>query len=317
MSAGLLMSEHGESLDGAVVTELSAGQSAGALLRVAREEAGLDIAALALSLKVPVKKMEALESDNWDLLHDSAFTRALAASVCRTLKLDPAPVLERLPSLAHKLTFDRGGINTPFHSASGGGRSVTIFRHFSRPLILSVIALLLGATVLILLPVFQPVATKSIRLPAEAVANSLPGASPAEIGGGTVPVGEGVFPGIPVVSSTGASTPIVGTVATALPADNALPAVSPSYVVSNFPSQPDGSLVIFKTSGSSWVEVIDARGMVILRKLMQAGELAGISGVAPLSVLVGKSDVTSVEVRGKQLDLKAISRDNVARFEVK
>ena len=71
--------------------------SAGALLRAARETAGLHVAALAVSMKVPVKKLEALEADRFDLLPDAVFVRALASSVCRNLKIDPAPILSRLP----------------------------------------------------------------------------------------------------------------------------------------------------------------------------------------------------------------------------
>jgi cytoskeleton protein RodZ len=72
----------------------------------------MHIAALAVSLKVPVKKLEALEQNRFDLLPDSVFVRALASSVCRTLKLDAAAVLERfapdqcaqadLPGLGHQ-----------------------------------------------------------------------------------------------------------------------------------------------------------------------------------------------------------------------
>jgi len=42
-----------------------------------------------------------------------------------------------------------------------------------------------------------------------------------------------------------------------------------------------------------------------------------VSGVLPLSVVVGRADVTDVFVRGKPLELNAVSRENVARFEVK
>ena len=47
--------------------------SAGSLLRQAREAAGLSIATLAVLLKVPVKKLEALEADHFDLLPDAVF----------------------------------------------------------------------------------------------------------------------------------------------------------------------------------------------------------------------------------------------------
>jgi (E)-4-hydroxy-3-methylbut-2-enyl-diphosphate synthase len=113
---------------------------------------GLHIAALAVSLKVPVRKLEALEADRLDLLPDAVFVRALASSVCRTLKMDPAPVLERLPqTAAPRLVRDSGGINTPFRAPSDG-RNPSWFDQLSKPVFLAVFALLLGALVLIFLP---------------------------------------------------------------------------------------------------------------------------------------------------------------------
>jgi cytoskeleton protein RodZ len=71
--------------------------TAGTLLRHAREAQGLHIAALAAALKVPQRKLEALERDEYGALPDPSFTRALALSVCRSLKIDSAPVLALLP----------------------------------------------------------------------------------------------------------------------------------------------------------------------------------------------------------------------------
>ena len=104
--------------------------TAGALLRRAREAAGLHVAALAVALKVPVKKLEALEADRWDLLPDAVFVRALASSVCRSLKINPVPVLDRLPQQARpRLDAEERGINTPFR-ASGYGSAGTVSLRF-------------------------------------------------------------------------------------------------------------------------------------------------------------------------------------------
>ena len=65
------------------------------------------------------------------------------------------------------------------------------------------------------------------------------------------------------------------------------------------------------------MEVTDAKGVVQLRKTLVSGERVATSGVLPLSVVVGRADVTQVEVRGKEFALDAITKDNVARFEVK
>ena len=76
--------------------------TAGFLLRLAREANGLHIAALAVSIRVPVKKLEALEANRLDELHDPVFIRALAGLVCRALKIEPAPVMDLLPNQRHR-----------------------------------------------------------------------------------------------------------------------------------------------------------------------------------------------------------------------
>jgi cytoskeleton protein RodZ len=45
--------------------------------------------------------------------------------------------------------------------------------------------------------------------------------------------------------------------------------------------------------------------------------LLGASGNLPLSVVLGRADAVQVQVRGQAFDVKALAKDNVARFEVK
>jgi len=97
--------------------------SAGRLLREARERQGLHIAALAAAIKVAPKKLELLEADRFDALLDATFTRALAQTVCRALKIDPAAVLVLLPPLTsgHRLEQVGSGLNAPFRERPGVG----------------------------------------------------------------------------------------------------------------------------------------------------------------------------------------------------
>ena len=83
------------------------------------------------------------------------------------------------------------------------------------------------------------------------------------------------------------------------------------------PAAIGSGLVVFKARGPSWVEVADASGVVQLRKTMAAGETASATGAVPLSVVVGRADVTDVVVRGGAFDLVPVTRDNVARFQIK
>jgi len=127
---------------------------AGALLREAREAQGLHPAALAVALKVPVRQIEALEDDRLDLLPDLVFARALAASVCRQLRIDPQPVLARLPQGKPRLNKDREPINEPFRTPGQSG-GLSWRDQLARPPVLVALALLLGAIVLLALPLFQ------------------------------------------------------------------------------------------------------------------------------------------------------------------
>ena len=107
-----------------LLPQQSLAPSAGAMLRAAREAAGLHIAALAVSLKIPVRKLEALETDRLDLLPDAVFARALASSVCRSLKVDPDPVLRLLPQVdLQQLSAYERGINAPFSSSGDMARA--------------------------------------------------------------------------------------------------------------------------------------------------------------------------------------------------
>ena len=133
----------------------SDGPTAGQILKHAREAAGLHVATLAANLKVPVRKLEALEEDRYEELPDAVFVRALASSVCRTLKLDAQSVLQRLPqSVQPRLVLDTEKINAPFRAPSDGP-GPGLLSQVSRPVVLTVAALLVGALVIIFLPYAQ------------------------------------------------------------------------------------------------------------------------------------------------------------------
>ncbi len=108
--------------DNAVPAAAASGDAtAGAMLRAAREKRGLHIAALAASIKVSPRKLEALESDRYGELPDLTFTRALAQTMCRALKIDAEPVLARLPRAGDmpKLAQVGGSINAPLRNPHG------------------------------------------------------------------------------------------------------------------------------------------------------------------------------------------------------
>ncbi|MES2877002.1 MAG: RodZ domain-containing protein [Pseudomonadota bacterium] len=293
--------------------------SGGALLKKAREAEGLHIAALAVLLKVSVKKLEALEADRFDLLPDTVFVRALAASICRTLKVDPTSILEKLPhTTAQQLKTDESGINTPFRT-SGGEFGLPFWHQLSKPFVLAVLALLIGVVVIVFFPITQKTeVVKVSNADSDAVVSSSLASTPSPITTENFPAAETAA----TVRSSSLPSPSLETPLAIIPAPVASSASLPEVVLNTPSSVVAGSgvatgLVVFKAHGVSWVEVVDAGKVVQLRKTMTNGEVVGASGAMPLAVVVGRADTTEVQVRGKPFDLVSIAKDNVARFEVK
>ena len=83
--------------------EASMPRSPGGIMRSAREKAGLHLAVLSVNLKVSIKQLEALEADQFQNLPEPVFARALAAKVCRFLKIDSEPVLALMPQMTNGL----------------------------------------------------------------------------------------------------------------------------------------------------------------------------------------------------------------------
>jgi cytoskeleton protein RodZ len=334
------------SIDGATAggsAGTTSGATAGTLLREAREAAGLHVATLAATLKVPVPKIEALEQDRYDLLPDAVFVRALASSMCRTLKIDPQPVLERLPRTGQpRLVQDTEHINAPFRTAHDGP-APRWFDQVSRPVLATVVLLLLGALVIFFLPYVQhavdslalankepgvgqvepvmpppgaaatvpsgPVEVAAVP-PGSAASNAMPAQPPAS-GAGPAPTAAAITQA-PNAQVTPGSAPAAAASSALAPAATA----SAPQAAASGPIDANG-VVAFRTTGQSWVQVTDAHGKPVYRKLMDAGETASASGPLPLAVTVGNAESTQVQVRGQSYDLAPVTHGHVARFQVK
>jgi cytoskeleton protein RodZ len=273
------------------------------LLRQAREAQGLHIAALAAALKVPVKKLEALEAGRYDELPDLTFARALASSACRQLKIDPAPVLEQIPQGQLPVLGDTShAINAPF-KAGQEGSSAPSADWLRRPAVAVSVALLVGAAVLLLVPDWDD----SLGAAKKAVADLSDTATPAQ---GTQ---------TPVATISPAPTPVV----------EAAPAVPGSIPVTPVESPPpaapvdaastpsSSALLRIAATADAWVEVVDGAGKSQVQRMLRRGDALDFSTSPPYSVVVGRADAVEVSVRGQSFDVMPYARNSVARFQVK
>ena len=253
------------------------------MLRAARQQQGLHIAALAASIKVAPAKLEALESGRYHELLDLTFTRALAQAICRVLKIDPAPVLAQLPDvLPDGLGRVGAGLNTPFRERPG--RVVPAdwvpWRH---PVLWLVALLLLAAVAFVLVP------STSVRdlLPGESVSK------PAAADGGLALPGPAARNTAEVTPAASADTPPVTSAAAGA-------------------SVTKGDVIVVRALKPTWIQATDGGGQTLISRLVSEGETVELTGKLPLRLKVGNVSGTELKFRGKLVDLGAATRDNMA-----
>ena len=281
--------------------------TAGGLLRAARENHGLHIAALAAAMKVAPRKLDALENDRWSELPDATFVRALALTVCRTLKIDAKPVLDLLPPAQTMALREVGEqLNTPYRDANGR-HSSSMAGGAVRPMVWAAAALMLAAAAVYFVP-----ETWFTNAPPMALVVVAPGASAS-------------------VSLTPASAPDMSSSAAAARPDNVVPlpaaasaAAVPSAGETVFSAPPASSLqalpvvgaLQLRTTEASWIDVRDGKGQVLLSRIVQPGEMVGLDGAWPIRLTIGNASATQLSFRGQSVNLAPNTRDNVARVEL-
>ena len=288
----------------------AASPTAGLLLRQARRQAGVHLAVLSVTLKVPVREFEALEADKLDPAKGPAFYRGLAASVCRHLQTDPAPVLALLPQALGHLdplrSIDKTRLPDPVRHAGHMSWQRTVR---SKVFWWATLMLVLTAALLWMpepsesswlddvkaLFAQEPVDTELVELAADLPSVSLSVAASEMVSEAS----EAVLPEASVPVSDAGVSSVTPT---------SLPALAPNV------SAPEW---VFSASAESWIEVRNAQKAVVWSGLLKAGESTRIQSPMPVSVVVGRAQVVTVTLRGQPFDLKPHTQVTVARFEVK
>lgn len=288
------------------------------MLRAARQQQGLHIAALAAAIKVTPAKLEALEAGRIEALPDATFARALAKTVCRQLKTDPAPVLALLPGaliggLVGGLERVDGGLNTPFRERSSRD-DASAWLPWRHPVLWIVLLLLAAAAAFVLVP-SQPGLLPSA---AKGDAAVLPVMPPSGAGGpaatSEVPA-TGADPTAATAMAGAASAPVpvpVVTGETSAAAAVAAPASAAQDSTAIAPSAADASLVL-RALQATWVQVVDGSGQTLMARLVPAGETVALSPALPVRLRIGNAKGTELQFRGQPVNL-GNSRDNIANL---
>ena len=332
-----LPSEPNPTMD-ALASPSQESASAGQLLQAAREQAGVDLFVLSQTLKVPVKQLEALESDNIDPAKGIVFFRGLAAAVCRHLQIDAAPVLARMPSTPLRLSPQKTVGQSPgpvmhlgtLRSSPGRQkRSVGVWAAGMLVLIAGLLWLPAPSQWIWLDDVQDWVVLisqndstpDSVHLDNTAQANKDRALTDPQ-----VPLDSAALP-LALSQASDASSPAAAQNPSAVPPSTAVAppplganAPAPSVLKDNAAVKPDKSTLaewVFTASADSWIELRKGPSQVVWSGVVKAGQSKQVQSPVPVSVVIGRAQGVSVTLRGQPFDLKPHTQVTVARFEVK
>lgn len=296
--------------------------TAGQMIRTARVQMGMHLAVLSVNLKVPIRQLEALEADEHDQTKGPVFVRALAASVCRHLHIDPAPVLALLPQ-----STDRMPLPKPTLLDVDAPRRIqwnlhSLWRAIPMQTVLIAAVMLMLIAALLWLPSpstwgwlqpaikAEPVTQAAPVLPPQTEVSEPANSDAAPAAQTAAVVSTPVAPSAPT-----ASVPPVAVAATAAPAP-AKPTTTASNKTAEASAAP-GAVMVFTATNDSWIEIRDGKNQVLWSRVVNAGQSAQVQFPPPMNVVIGRAHVVSVTYKGQPFDLSPHTKSTVARFEVK
>jgi cytoskeleton protein RodZ len=286
---------------------------------------------LSVTLKVPVRQLEALESDDLDPSKGPVFYRGLTSSVCRQLRMDPTPVLALLPSVSGHLEPLRSSLH-----AQGIPDKPSRLGRADRGRMVS-FKVLIGAALMLVLTgalVWLPAPSQWVWLDdvksllgdekiSEAAVENPAVFPPADTTSGSQVSDAQQEQAAPVVvpsaqdASAPGSVPVSNPPALTPAPPPAAPAAALTQPATAAPRTGQPPEWVFSATGDSWLEVRNAQKVVVWSGLLKAGQSNRIQTPLPVSVVIGHAQMVSVTLGGQPFDLKPHTQVTVARFEVK
>lgn len=305
----------------------------GAMLKKAREAAGMPLEELARRTRLELKVLTAIESEAWERLAGPAFIKGYIRGIARELGIDPA-----VPLAEYNAQFHTGEpVLSDFES-----RAPLELTSASRWIKSTSYALAVVVVVLIALwwqhnyvqpePPSGPTGLAESTAPAADPGTPLPYAwtvvehagLPLETPQTWRRQTDGSAPpplNAPVEETAAAPSPAAGAsneqrppATAAAPAPK--PAAPPAAQDEAANDPPASGDLIIKASKDSWVRVRDVRGRELFSGVVKGGRTIGLSGRAPLDLVIGNAPEVAVSFRGERQNLSNHSINGVARLTV-
>ena len=291
--------------------------TAGTLLRAGREAAGLSVAAVAQQLKLAPRQVVALEESDFANLPGRTFVRGFVRNYARLLHLDAAAVLAALPDSTSPTSLENPSLAPtprPMGELPADAHAKPSAARWAIPL-----ALVAVVTIAAVYEITRPPAEPA-RSSATDKSSSLP-IQPQPI----LPQPNGAAAPSPL-TSTPLPNPLADDKGGAAPeksADKAAEATAQAPAASDAggstpaPMDARDASIALAFQGTSWVEVRDGAGVLILSVTGTNGDRQAVSGRPPFDVVLGNAAAVTVTWQGKAFDTSPFNRQNVARFTLR
>ncbi|HEX4883671.1 MAG TPA: helix-turn-helix domain-containing protein [Casimicrobiaceae bacterium] len=285
---------------------------AGEWLRMAREQSGLSIDAVAQQLKLAPRQVKAIEDGAYEALPGRTFVRGFVRNYARLLRLDPEAVVAALPDADAAPALEGPSIGST--SRPMGELPVTHPSHGPSWSRWAIPLALIAAVALAAVYEFtrsgarapEPVAALK-PLPIEPAPTDTPPAAgtplPSPIAGpatGGAPAAAGALGDAPSSAAAESSPPAPATVVPVPP---------------TAPAPGDATLVIHYKQ-TAWTHVKDANGQTILITNGQPGGTQTVHGKPPFDLVLGNAERATLTWRGQPFDLAPHTKGNVARVRL-
>jgi cytoskeleton protein RodZ len=294
----------------------------GARLKVAREAAGLSLEQVAQQLKLAPRQVRALEEEDFAQLPGRTFARGFVRNYARLLNLDGADLLSMLPDAEHAPALGSPALHSTGAMIAELPTAASPKPNFMRWLIpLVLVGCIVGAALYEwhrggLMPgdASAPAAPQSAPAPPAAAdaGKELPNPYAAETPASEATAREGAASEATTRDSAASEAAARDSAAEAPSAPVAT--VSPGAVAQDAAISPAPLQISYR--GSSWTQIRDRRGHVLLSRVVAAGSEQAIRGEPPFDVVIGNPRAVVLVYKGKPVDLSRFTRQNVARLRL-
>lgn len=286
----------------------------GLTLREAREHMGISVHDVAERIKFAPRQVEALEANDFAHLPQATFLRGFVRSYARMLQLDETALIAALPGGE---PARQAAAKAP-QTAEVAFPAIRSLQRVNLTWLAGAVAVALVLVLFALLHDGEPVARPAVTV-VEPVPLPAPEAAVSAVSAVEAIQPEATEPA-KVAESKKAPEPVKARPPVVMPAPRIAAASAPAETAK--PAVPLESLRLrpmhFVFGESTWVEVVDANGAVLLSKTNPRGSEQWIGGPrrAPYEVTIAHPGNVRLYYKGKEIDLSPYAGMDTARLKV-